>query len=105
MMHSDRYLHFILFRIRESRALMSGRDALAVRKTMTGWQVGIDIGDIFTDLVALLPGTGEARSIKIPTQWNDPVASIKAAFAAAGLSAEVVADLVHGTTLVTNAAA
>ncbi|MEA2852353.1 MAG: N-methylhydantoinase, partial [Rhodospirillaceae bacterium] len=29
----------------------------------SGWQVGIDIGGTFTDLVALLPGTGEVRSI------------------------------------------
>ena len=72
---------------------------------MTGGQVGIDIGGIFTDLVALLPGTGQVRSIKIPTQRNDPVASIKAAFAAAGRSPEVVADMVYGTTLVINAAA
>lgn len=68
-----------------------------------GWQVGIDIGGTFTDLVALQPATGELRSIKVPTQRNDPVASIKAALAAASLSAAEVDDLVHGTTLVTNA--
>jgi N-methylhydantoinase A len=67
------------------------------------WQVGIDIGGTFTDLVALLPSTGEVRSIKVPTQRDDPVASIRAALVAAKLSAEEVADLVHGTTLVTNA--
>ena len=67
------------------------------------WQVGIDIGGTFTDLVALLPATGEVRSIKVPTQRDDPVASIKAALSAAHLWAEDVADLVHGTTLVTNA--
>jgi N-methylhydantoinase A len=68
-----------------------------------GWQVGIDIGGTFTDLVALLPSTGEVRSIKVPTQRNDPVASILAALAAAGLASDEVDDLVHGTTLVTNA--
>ena len=68
-----------------------------------GWQVGIDIGGTFTDLVALLPSTGDVRSIKVPTQRNDPVASIRAALAAADLSPESVDDLVHGTTLVTNA--
>ena len=68
-----------------------------------GWQVGIDIGGTFTDLVALKPATGELRSIKVPTQRDDPVASIKAALAAAGLAAIDVDDLVHGTTLVTNA--
>src|SRR5580704_9250301 len=69
----------------------------------SGWQVGIDIGGTFTDLVALLPGTGEVRSIKVPTQRNDPVASIQAALAAAGLAPQEVDDLIHGTTLVTNA--
>ena len=69
----------------------------------SGWQVGVDIGGTFTDLVALKPATGELRSIKVPTQRNDPVASIKAALAAAGLAAIDVDDLVHGTTLVTNA--
>ena len=67
------------------------------------WQVGIDIGGTFTDLVALKPATGELRSIKVPTQRNDPVASIKAALAAADLAVIDVDDLVHGTTLVTNA--
>src|SRR5476651_1294806 len=69
----------------------------------SGCQVGIDIGGTFTDLVALLPATGEVRSIKVPTQRNDPVASILAALAAAGLTSEEVDDLIHGTTLVTNA--
>ena len=69
----------------------------------SGWQVGIDIGGTFTDLVALLPSSGEVRSIKVPTQRNDPVASILAALAAAGLASEEVDDLIHGTTLVTNA--
>ncbi|WP_374441305.1 hydantoinase/oxoprolinase family protein, partial [Stella sp.] len=72
-------------------------------RTETGWQVGIDIGGTFTDLVALHPATGEVRSIKVPTRRADPVASIQAALAAAGLDPAEVADLVHGTTLVTNA--
>ena len=53
----------------------------------SGWQVGIDIGGTFTDLVALLPGTGEVRSIKVPTQRNDPVASIQAGGRERGLDA------------------
>ena len=69
----------------------------------SSWQVGIDIGGTFTDLVALLPATGEVRTLKVPTQRNDPVASILAALTAAGLLAADVDDLVHGTTLVTNA--
>lgn len=69
----------------------------------SGWQVGIDIGGTFTDLVALHPATGEVRAIKVPTQRNAPVASIRAALAAARLVPAEVADLIHGTTLVTNA--
>ncbi|BBK38385.1 hydantoin utilization protein [Allostella sp. ATCC 35155] len=71
--------------------------------TEPGWQVGIDIGGTFTDLVALHPGTGEVRSIKVPTRRADPVASIQAALTAAELDPALVDDLVHGTTLVTNA--
>jgi N-methylhydantoinase A len=70
---------------------------------MDPWQVGIDIGGTFTDVVALLPATGETRAAKVPTRRNDPVASILEALAAVRLAAAEVADLVHGTTLVTNA--
>jgi N-methylhydantoinase A len=67
------------------------------------WQVGIDIGGTFTDVVALLAATGETRAAKVPTRRNDPVASILEALAAVGLDTAEVADLVHGTTLITNA--
>jgi N-methylhydantoinase A len=70
---------------------------------MDRWQVGIDIGGTFTDVVALLAATGEARAAKVPTRRNDPVASILEALAAVGLDTAEVADLVHGTTLITNA--
>lgn len=70
---------------------------------MDRWQVGIDIGGTFTDVVALLPPSGETRAAKVPTRRGDPVASILEALAAVGLAAAQVADLVHGTTLVTNA--
>ena len=76
---------------------------MTIDVTRAGWQVGIDIGGTFTDLVALHPATGDVRAIKVPTERNDPVASILAALAAAGLGLEGIDDLVHGTTLVTNA--
>ena len=94
-------LHVMLFRTAVLRPLMTTRRVC--RSGTSGWQVGIDIGGTFTDLVALLPSSGEVRSIKVPTQRNDPVASILAALAAAGLASEEVDDLIHGTTLVTNA--
>ena len=71
---------------------------------MPGWQVGIDIGGTFTDIVAVhAPGGFPPRTAKVPTRPTNPVASITAALAAIGLSPEEVDDLVHGTTRVTNA--
>ena len=34
---------------------------------MSGWQLGIDIGGTFTDVVASHPGTGETRTGKVPS--------------------------------------
>jgi N-methylhydantoinase A len=71
---------------------------------MTRWQVGIDIGGTFTDIIARpSSGEGQAHTAKVPTRPDDPVASIRAALAAVGVAAEEVDDLVHGTTRVTNA--
>ncbi len=69
---------------------------------MAGWQVGIDIGGTFTDIVAV-HAQQAPRTAKVPTQPTDPVASITAALAAVALDAAEVDDLVHGTTRVTNA--
>ena len=71
---------------------------------MPGWQVGIDIGGTFTDIVAVhAPGDFPPRTAKVPTRPADPVASITAALEAIDLPAEEVDDLIHGTTRVTNA--
>ncbi|MDB5375181.1 MAG: hydantoin utilization protein [Belnapia sp.] len=68
---------------------------------MAGWQVGIDIGGTFTDIVASLGA--EFRTAKVPSRAADPVGSITAALAAIGLAPGDIGDLVHGTTRVTNA--
>lgn len=68
-----------------------------------GWQVGIDIGGTFTDVIALSPQSGEVRSAKVDTRVDDRVKGLQAAIAAVGLRWEDVDDLVHGTTMVTNA--
>jgi N-methylhydantoinase A len=68
---------------------------------MAGWQVGIDIGGTFTDVVAMR-GV-EFRTAKVPSRAADPVASIAAALAAVRLAPEAVTELIHGTTRVTNA--
>ena len=67
------------------------------------WQVGIDIGGTFTDVVGLNGETGEVRTAKVPSRADDPVGAISAALTAIEGEVETLADLVHGTTRVTNA--
>ena len=70
-------------------------------------RLGIDIGGTFTDLVLLDEGTGAVRFGKTLTTHGDPtdglVAGMREVLAAAGASAADVTNVVHGTTLVTNA--
>ena len=68
-----------------------------------GWQVGIDIGGTFTDVVALNPADGRSAVAKVRSHPDDPVAGLIAALGAVGLDWAEVDDLVHGTTLITNA--
>ena len=70
---------------------------------MGGWRVGIDIGGTFTDIVAVHDGDEPPRSAKVPSRASDPVGSINAALHAVRLSPHEVAELIHGTTRVTNA--
>lgn len=69
----------------------------------TGWQVGIDIGGTFTDVIARNSRTGEILSAKVDTRTDDRVQGISAALDAVGLEWADVDDLIHGTTMVTNA--
>lgn len=69
--------------------------------------VGIDIGGTFTDIV-LCPDDGRPMTIaKVPTTPHDPgeglVTGLGRALDAAGISADEVSWLVHGTTVGTNA--
>ena len=50
-----------------------------------GWQLGIDIGGTFTDVVAFEPATGTLRSAKAQSRPGDPLASVRAGLAAVGL--------------------
>ena len=68
-----------------------------------GWRVGVDVGGTFTDVVAVHGAHRDARVAKVSSRSDDRVAGLLAALRAVGLDWPDVEDLVHGTTLVTNA--
>ena len=68
-----------------------------------GWQVGIDIGGTFTDVVAVRLHDGTVRTAKVATTTADRVAGLEAALTAVDIQWSDIDDLIHGTTMVTNA--
>jgi N-methylhydantoinase A len=69
-----------------------------------GWRVGADIGGTFTDIVALGPD-GDVRRIKVPSTSDDYARGICAGLET-GLGSDQLRDVdqvVHGTTIATNA--
>ena len=68
-----------------------------------GWQVGIDVGGTFTDVIAQNQARGEVRAAKVPSRTDDRIAGLLAALHAVDLTWADVDDLIHGTTIVTNA--
>ena len=68
-----------------------------------GWRVGVDVGGTFTDVVAVHRTRPAARIAKVPSRTDDRVAGLLAALRAVDLTWPDVDDLIHGTTLVTNA--
>ena len=68
-----------------------------------GWQVGIDVGGTFTDVIAVHQALGEVRVAKVPSRTDDRIAGLMSALQAVDLSWSDVDDLIHGTTIVTNA--
>ena len=68
-----------------------------------GWQVGIDVGGTFTDVIAVHRARGEVRAAKVPSRTDDRIAGLVAALGAVDLAWSDVDDLIHGTTIVTNA--
>ena len=68
---------------------------------MRGISVGVDVGGTFTDLVAVVEG--ELVTAKVPSVAGDEARGVAAALAAAGVAADAVDVLAHGTTVATNA--
>jgi N-methylhydantoinase A len=63
-------------------------------------RVGIDVGGTFTDLVAIDPGSGTVRSLKVLTTPDAPARGVLAGLTTVAPGA---ASIAHGTTIVTNA--
>ena len=64
-------------------------------------RVGVEVGGTFTDLIAI--DGGEVRVAKVPSVPRSPEEGVFAALAAAGIPLGCVTDLVHGSTVATNA--
>jgi 5-oxoprolinase (ATP-hydrolysing)/N-methylhydantoinase A len=71
------------------------------------WRIGFDIGGTFTDFILHDAATGQLRLHKTLTSAPDPseaaISGLEELLAQAGIGMPDVAEMVHGTTLVTNA--
>jgi 5-oxoprolinase (ATP-hydrolysing) len=71
------------------------------------YRIGLDIGGTFTDLILVDGETGAVRLQKCLTTPLDPargaLTRLMELITGAGLDLSAIGDLVHGTTLVTNA--
>ena len=71
------------------------------------YRVGVDIGGTFTDLILVNDATGVFTVAKALTTPDEPALAVERALAealgSAGVEAKAIAQVIHGTTLVTNA--
>jgi len=67
------------------------------------WQIGVDVGGTFTDLLALDPEGGFFRVAKVPSTPEDQSVGFIAGLSRLNTDLAAVAALVHGTTVATNA--
>jgi N-methylhydantoinase A len=67
------------------------------------WQIGVDVGGTFTDLLALDPERGTFRVAKVPSTPEDQSVGFISGLAVLETNLAAVAALVHGTTIATNA--
>ena len=65
-------------------------------------RVGIEVGGTFTDLLSL-DEAGQVRFVKVPSVPRRPDEGAYAALAGAGIDAADIHELVHGSTVATNA--
>ncbi|MEU9889789.1 hydantoinase/oxoprolinase family protein [Sphaerisporangium sp. NPDC051011] len=66
-------------------------------------RLAIDVGGTFTDVVELLPDTGELRFDKVPTTPDAPTRGVINAFGVARAAMPEIGMFTHGTTLGLNA--
>ncbi len=66
-------------------------------------RIAIDVGGTFTDVVKLVPTTGELRFEKVPTTPQEPTSGVLAAFDKAEAEPSQVSMFNHGSTLGLNA--
>ncbi|MGE3989279.1 hydantoinase/oxoprolinase family protein [Pseudorhodoplanes sp.] len=76
------------------------------RASDRGWEIGVDVGGTFTDVVCRQPG-GALHIMKVPTTRADPSASVLASLDVLrrerAVSPEALGRFAHGTTVATNA--
>ncbi|WP_149538278.1 hydantoinase/oxoprolinase family protein [Siccirubricoccus phaeus] len=70
---------------------------------MAQWQVGVDVGGTFTDILAVEPESGLWRIGKVPSTPEDQSRGVIAGLESVGVPLVEVAGFVHGTTVGTNA--
>src|SRR5688572_15864988 len=66
-------------------------------------RLGIDVGGTFTDLALFDLDSGKTLVTKAPTTPGNPIDGVRDVIEKAGVSAAAVRELVHGTTVATNA--
>lgn len=72
-------------------------------KPLGRFLAGIDIGGTFTDLIIYDRISGAVSAVKVPSNRQSPDAAVMAALDKAGVEADALGIIVHGTTVVTNA--
>jgi N-methylhydantoinase A len=70
---------------------------------MASWQIGVDVGGTFTDILAVDTDSGDYRVAKVPSTTGDQSKGVIAGLQKLGIPLREVSGFVHGTTVGTNA--